>query len=987
MASTDSIIRLKVESKEYEQKLERAAKGLQHLGEYCQKAGKNISELDKETVDYVRAIGQMEAKNKSARGSLSEMTKSFTEMSVAYRKLTDEEKQTPFGQALAKSLDELKVRIQQDKQQLDDISKSLQTTTGESNKMTGMVDMLGQKLGVGGNLIEMLTSKTAMLTAGMTAAAAAVGKATQAWVAYNNELAKQDQITSVTTGLKGGDAEHMTDTMRSIADTYNVDFREAINAANTLMTQFGATGDEAIRLIKDGMQGMIQGDGPKLLSMIKQYAPSFRDAGVSASQLVAVIQNSEGGIFTDENMNAIAMGMRNIRLMTKKTGEALAQLGIDGGKMSKQLNDGSLTVFEALSQVAAKLEAVGSNSQTAGEVLQYVFGRQGSMAGTNLAKAIETLNTNLDETKRQTGEVGESLVRLQEANEKLNVAIRRCFEYDGWNQMTNDIKSGLIAALTDVIEDIGLVKNALSKLPKEIALISGPLGAVVTLMGDLGIKAENSFTAIRNGATLAMGPVGALFNMLKALGGKSFSQAVSDAAVGNFTIYDPGDHNSPTSTPHTTSSKNKNKGSHKATPQERAQSKVDAALLDYAQTITKADLRMQAGLDDSLAHKKKELSAQERLYDAYSDAYAVYANPAYKKAAEDAAEKIKGLSAEVKEQTDAQESAKKSARELDATQKKLNEALQEAANAYNSNDLKGYITAQKKVGGDITAGLSGDNFSYTSGNLNAFSNYLKEQIANADVGSDLFNKLTSQLADANTLGNILEISIKNGIDTANINPQELWNKIFSDNPGDYIDDSTWQEIVDEINEKLKSLGIEPIKLNLNTGELKKEGQETQKAWKGVASSISSVGSALQSLEDPGAKVAGIIANAIANIALAFSESSIKAAGGGPVAWIAATASGLATMISTIAAIKSATAGSYAEGGIIPGNNHNDGLLANVSSGELILNRSQQNSIAAQLQDGERRGGLTPSHISGEQIYIALNRYTKRTGRGELVTWK
>ena len=42
-------------------------------------------------------------------------------------------------------------------------------------------------------------------------------------------------------------------------------------------------------LIRDGMQGMIQGDGPKLLSMIQQYAP-FRDAGVSASQLVAVIR-------------------------------------------------------------------------------------------------------------------------------------------------------------------------------------------------------------------------------------------------------------------------------------------------------------------------------------------------------------------------------------------------------------------------------------------------------------------------------------------------------------------------------------------------------------------------------------------------------------------------------------------------------------------------------------------------------------------------
>ena len=897
MASTDSIIRLKVESKEYEQKLERAAKGLQHLGEYCQKAGKNISELDKETVDYVRAIGQMEAKNKSARGSLSEMTKSFTEMSVAYRKLTDEEKQTPFGQALAKSLDELKVRIQQDKQQLDDISKSLQTTTGESNKMTGMVDMLGQKLGVGSNLTEMLTSQTAMLTAGMTAAAAAVGKATQAWVAYNNELAKQDQITTVTTGLKGGDAEHMTDTMRSIADTYNVDFREAINAANTLMTQFGATGDEAIRLIKDGMQGMIQGDGPKLLSMIKQYAPAFQSAGVSASQLIAVIQNSEGGIFTDQNMQAIIMGLAKIRNMTSGTADALKALGIDADKMKENLRNGSMTIFEALQMVGGAIDSNKGKTEEVGAVMQEVFGRQARTAGDNLGKAIATLNTNLEETKKQTGEVGESLARLQEANERLNTAIRDCFEYDGWNQMTNDIKSGLIAALTDVIEDIGLVKNALSKLPKEIALISGPLGAVVTLMGDLGIKAENSFTAIRNGATLAMGPVGALFNMLKALGGKSFSQAVSDAAVGNFTIYDPGDHKNTTTT---------------TTPT----------------TTPRRGGRSGGGSGNRNTTPEKELTIQQQITNLENEALT---------ATEERREQIKQQIQELDEVLQKQKEIVKSLHEVeDIDFEKMSPTVTPS-------------TPSKSAGENMVSGIM------------------------EKVAQDIQN------ADVNTLKTLLTVAIQNGIEGVDIQTDSL---------------------LEQINEKLKEMGIEPIQIDFKTGGLKqanKEAKESSKNFQTAASAIQSVGSALQSLEDPGAKVAGIIANAIANIALAFSESSIKAAGDGPVAWIAATASGLATMISTIAAIKSATASKgYAQGGIIQGNSYSGDNIGGVvdgsqfvglNAGEVVLTKAMQGNLASQLQEGRSGGGYTPSHISGEQIYIALNRYTKRTGRGELVTWK
>lgn len=910
MASTDSIIKLKVESKEYEQKLERAAKGLQHLGEYCQKAGKNISDLDKESVDYVRAIGQMESKNKSARGSLSEMTKSFTDMSVAYRKLTDDEKQTPFGQALAKSLDELKVRIQQDKQQLDDITKSLQTTTGESNKMTGMVDMLGQKLGLGGNLTEMLTSKTAMLTAGMTAAAAAVGKATQAWVAYNNELAKQDQITTVTTGLKGGEAEHMTDTMRSIADTYNVDFREAINAANTLMTQFGATGDEAIRLIKDGMQGMIQGDGPKLLSMINQYAPAFQSAGVSASQLIAVIQNSEGGIFTDQNMQAIIMGLAKIRNMTTGTADALKALGIDADKMKENLRNGSMTIFEALQMVGDAIDSNKGKTEEVGAVMQEVFGRQARTAGDNLGKAIATLNTNLEETKKQTGEVGESFARLQEANERLNTAIRDCFEYDGWNQMTNDIKAGLIAALTEVIEDIGLVKNALSKLPKEIALISGPLGAVVTMMGDLGIKAENSFTAIRNGATLAMGPVGALFNMLKALGGKSFSQAVSDAAVGNFTIYDPGDHKDTTST---------------TTPT----------------TTPRRSGRSGGGGGNRNTTPEKELTIQQQIANLENEALT---------ATEERRKQIKQQIQELDEVLQKQKEIVKSLHEVeDIDFEKMFPTITPS-------------TPSKSMGENMVSGIM------------------------EKVAQDIQN------ADVNTLKTLLTVAIQNGIEGVDIQTDSLMEQIIGD--GADIPDEMWQALQDQINEKLKEMGIEPIQIDFKTGGLKqanKEAKESSKNFQTAASAIQSVGSALQSLEDPGAKVAGIIANAIANIALAFSESSIKAAGGGPVAWIAATASGLATMISTIAAIKSATASKgYAEGGIVKGNSFSgDNIPADtfINAGELVLNRSQQMSIAAQLQDGERRGGFTPSHISGEQIYIALNRYTKRTGRGELVTWK
>ena len=131
---------------------------------------------------------------------------------------------------------------------------------------------------------------------------------------------------------------------------------------------------------------------------------------------------------------------------------------------------------------------------------------------------------------------------------------------------------------------------------------------------------------------------------------------------------------------------------------------------------------------------------------------------------------------------------------------------------------------------------------------------------------------------------------------------------------------------------------------------------------------------------------GIIGEAIANIALGFSQATTAAASGGPFAWIAAIAGGIGTMTSTIAAIKSATAGSYAEGGIIPGNNYNDGLIANVSSGELILNRAQQNSIAGQLTSAQGGGEARP-YLDVETIWLGLGHLLNRKGMGEIVTTK
>ena len=140
----DSILRLKVQSEEYDSKLKRAAEGLTRYAEQCRKAGGTLQYVDDGVLEFTRSLGKMDTVATTTRGKLAELTKTYTELSAQYRKMTDEEKQGEYGKALAASLDQLRGRIQSSKQELDDINKSINGGGG----LTSSLDNLAGKFGL-----------------------------------------------------------------------------------------------------------------------------------------------------------------------------------------------------------------------------------------------------------------------------------------------------------------------------------------------------------------------------------------------------------------------------------------------------------------------------------------------------------------------------------------------------------------------------------------------------------------------------------------------------------------------------------------------------------------------------------------------------------------------------------------------------------------------------------------------------------------------
>ena len=164
----------------------------------------------------------------------------------------------------------------------------------------------------------------------------------------------------------------------------------------------------------------------------------------------------------------------------------------------------------------------------------------------------------------------------------------------------------------------------------------------------------------------------------------------------------------------------------------------------------------------------------------------------------------------------------------------------------------------------------------------------------------------------------------------------------------------------------------------------KVAEKTGESWQDAARGVAAVGSALQSLEDPSAKIAGLIGQAIANIALGFAQATASASAGGPWAWIAAIAGGLGTMVSTIEAIHSATG--YAEGGIVKGTTYsNDKIPSMLNAGEVVLSRAQSANLASQLQGVGLSGMRLEASVSGTQLRFVLNNESQVRGRGQYVT--
>lgn len=219
-------------------------------------------------------------------------------------------------------------------------------------------------------------------------------------------------------------------------------------------------------------------------------------------------------------------------------------------------------------------------------------------------------------------------------------------------------------------------------------------------------------------------------------------------------------------------------------------------------------------------------------------------------------------------------------------------------------------------------------------------------------------------------GSSFEIAIDFDLDTATLEQLiELKKKAF--------DNTEQKKSIDDLNSAIERFSNGSIRSFLDDARAlsllfsNKQASDTDK----MAASMVAMGSALTQLgEDSAAAKAGLILSAIGQIVLGFAQATAQESKLGVWGWIAAIASGIGVMATTISQIKG-----FSQGGIFSGNSVvGDNNIARVNSGEMILTKTQQSNLFRLLDNNTAGGNVSAGtvRVKGSDLYIALSNYSK-----------
>jgi hypothetical protein len=436
----------------------------------------NVRALQKEIQNNVRTENEQEGSLKQLRAQLSNATEAYDEMSRAERESSKGQEMQEHIQDLIEELKEAEeatgrfqrsvgsyydsmIKAADDLQNTEFFGFDVvdDTGIGKVMEMGKSVEDLRVKFGaLKKTALSLLTNPYFLAMAGV----AGVGMAFKWFYDYNKGLMEATRLTQQFTGLTGDEMKSVRNEVLAVSNTFGLEFTETMQSANTMSKAFGISVSESLKIMQDGLVSGANANG-EFLDTIKEYPRYFKEAGLSAEEMVAIsTQATKEGIFSDKGVDTIKEGNLRLREMTTATAAALDGIGISSKQVQKDLQDGSKTTFQVMQEVANKLKELPQSSAAVGSAIANIFGGPGEDAGLAYIEMLGDIELDMDKVKAKSGDIAKAQEDELNATKELQDAMDSLFDYTGGGfekmkaQLSTIAKKSLTAVIKGVIQAI-----------------------------------------------------------------------------------------------------------------------------------------------------------------------------------------------------------------------------------------------------------------------------------------------------------------------------------------------------------------------------------------------------------------------------------------------------------------------------------------------------------------------------------------------------
>lgn len=203
--------------------------------------------------------------------------------------------------------------------------------------------------------------------------------------------------------MSDNELQNATENAFRLQDVFGVEVPESVDAAKTLMEQFGLTSEQAFDFIAKGFQnGLNRSDD--FLDTIGEYSVQFASGGAGADEFFSLLESGmQGGMLgTDKAADAFKEFRVRIQDGSTLTAESLEMIGLSADDISQRMADGSLTAADAFTMVVDGLNNIDDENirMQAGVGL---LGTQFEDLGTEGALALSLVGTSMEDMAGAVG--------------------------------------------------------------------------------------------------------------------------------------------------------------------------------------------------------------------------------------------------------------------------------------------------------------------------------------------------------------------------------------------------------------------------------------------------------------------------------------------------------------------------------------------------------------------------------------------------------